>query len=268
MKDLWKEDVMEFNSWEQRANSFEEVGWLKYHSIISAIPALWKDILKNGSDMEEEVDIAKILLQRKPTGTIYRICKDDETAIIKSAVKWQTLLGETFDMGTHRKAFTALYKITNVVKLRSFQYRLLHNKIFCNNVLYHWKVKDTKKCEYCDQDQNITHLLFYCNYIRRIWRELFEQLEMYNDIELNCCNIIYGMVHPKSNHIANFITLIGKQFIYRCKCENSKPTTKRILMEINLIYSVEKYNAQINDKLNVHNIKWSAIGMDRYSNNT
>ena len=38
------------------------------------------------------------------------------------------------------KAFQDLYRITDVVKLRDFQFRLLNNAIFTNNRLYHWKL--------------------------------------------------------------------------------------------------------------------------------
>ena len=239
------------------------INWLSYKAIKEAIPKEWKRIVISQIDTHPGENIKSILDSTKPTGKIYRLLIDTDKAIISSAQKWQKLIGDNFDFAVHKEAFNNLYKITNITKLRAFQFRLLHNKVFCNNVLYHWKIKDTKMCDYCKEIQDITHLLYKCEGTKRIWKEIYKiyQIEV-TDLTVNVENVIYNLVHPRPLHIANFITLVVKQFIYRCKCEERKPELKDIVMEIELIYSMEKYNAFINGNIVKHQNKWQSIKPD------
>ena len=90
-------------------------------------------------------------------------------------------------------------------------------------------------------------------------QEYLKQNNIEQDVEFNASNVIYNLSHPKASHVANFIVLIAKQFIYRCKCENRKPNTRQILNEIEIYYKMEKYNAIVNDKMGKHLSKWSYI---------
>ena len=66
--------------------------------------------------------------------------------------------------------FSILYKLTNAVKLRNFQYRLLNNKNFCNDIPVHWGKTDKNICDIClTKKQSTTHLLFNCCRVRPIW---------------------------------------------------------------------------------------------------
>ena len=71
-----------------------------------------------------------IVDQPKCTKKIYDILNEDDSALIASAKSWRNILQEDFDLEMHFRAFKEINVTTNVVKLRSFQYRLLHNKFF------------------------------------------------------------------------------------------------------------------------------------------
>ena len=122
------------------------------------------------------------------------VLNENDSAIVKSGKHWNKKLND-FCYDVHRKSFKNIYVTTNVIKLRSFQYRLLHNKIFCNNILYYWKKVDTQYCEWCiNSKQDIIHLLWECPKTQLIWKHVGN--EMCNDIEVefNCKNVIYNMV--------------------------------------------------------------------------
>ena len=140
--------------------------------------------------------------------------------------------------------FRNLYGLTNVIKLRDFQYRLMHNKIFCNNILVYWKKVESNKCEFCMEKQDIQHLMFNCGKIHPIWTRL-QALFWSTKIEClyNIKNVIFNTVHEDKKHICNKITLIVKQYIYRCKCQNSIPYFKEALEEVHMNYRIELINA-------------------------
>ena len=75
------------------------------------------------------------------------------------------------DVDYYRKFFTRIYRITDIVKLRNFQYRLMLNKIFTNDILCKWNITATSVCDMCDSGdvQGIHHLLMTCDYAQKVW---------------------------------------------------------------------------------------------------
>ena len=188
------------------------VNWLDYISTLQAIPPYWKTILCDDPMVNDEwYDKLSFALQCKALSrAVYHKLNDDRDGLYSSGRSWHKRL-TNFEWHVHDKAFSNLYKITNITQLRNFQYRLLHNKIYCNNVLYHWKISPTQGCDFCDSNkQDITHLLFYCPMAQAIWAKLENVfLTQYEDtkniLKFNLENIIYNLVHPKPGHVVNFI---------------------------------------------------------------
>ena len=54
------------------------------------------------------------------------------------------------------------------------------------------------------------------------------------------CNTV---VEEKSNSVFNFVVLVVKQFIYRCKCQGTNPNFSQAIKEIKLNYRIEQNNA-------------------------
>ena len=72
-------------------------------------------------------------------------------------------------------AFLYINQVTNVTKLRDFQYRLLHNAIFTNDRLYYWKKVDTQRCNLClNEKQTVKHLFWDCVKTNSILEKLKE----------------------------------------------------------------------------------------------
>ena len=241
-----------------------EVNWLQLKAIWSAVPNKWKQLLKGENSENVKEQMLELTQTKKFVSLTYCELINSNYAIDSSAKKWAKILKEKFDYDRHQRSFVEIYRITNIVKLRSFQYRLLHNTVFCNNVLYHWKIKDSKICELCKTEpQNIEHLLWNCVIVRKIWTELEnyfnDECNLTNVLTINFPNIVYNQIHPKKGHVTNFITLVVKQFIYRCKCLQMIPTFRQILEEIQLLYRIELHNAHKYQKLEKHLRKWSPI---------
>ena len=236
--------------------------WLFYRAIREAIPPLWKNIIQSGSNLEDNyTDRFQVISENsKCSHLVYKTLNFDDSAIRKSAKFWEPHF-KNFDFLTHKKAFSNLYGVTNITKFRNFQFRLLHNKIFCNNILYHWKKADTQICDFCQTEkQDIIHLMWTCPVITQIWTEMAEWLKDFSsETEWSLENIIYNTVHSKPKHVLNLMMLVAKFVIFRCKCRKEKPNVISIINEISHIYNIEFFVASSKNKIGKHELKWNPV---------
>ena len=149
-----------------------------------------------------------------------------------------------------KEMLTAVQKIkkcSNVLKLRSFQYRLLNRALVLNMHLYKWKMLDTNKCSFCGEEkEDYTHVFVNCSEIRPIWDNLREKLTRLNKgpVNLSTKAILTNSVAKKPSSIANAIVLMIKQYIYAKKCLGNTPNIGEINTKIHELQSMEKWIAQ------------------------
>ena len=189
MQDIVQQESMNFLQHEEIVKKYGPViTWFEYSSLINAIPKLWKFFLHNENLLDSHVDRYDLVSYDNFANVVYKFLNTDDTGLKKSAQKWSKLLNEEFDFATHKAAFLNLYSLTNITKLRNFQYRLLHNKIFCNDQLYYWKKVPSQNCDFCQTTkQNIVHLMYTCEYSTRIWHSIKREMKKYDiEIEINC----------------------------------------------------------------------------------
>ena len=76
------------------------------------------------------------------------------------------------------QAFSQIYTVTIDVKLRVFQYKLLHRCIALNRcIAFRLKICETDKCSFCDMEkETIHHLSYYCVHTRNLWFDLRQWL--------------------------------------------------------------------------------------------
>ena len=67
-------------------------------------------------------------------------------------------------------AFSAKVVQEKEIKLKEFNFKLLHNILPCNKNLAKWKIKPNDRCDVCGQSQTIEHLLYSCIYVKPLWR--------------------------------------------------------------------------------------------------
>ena len=142
----------------QIENQFNiRISWLWLKQVQEAIPDNWLYLIKNKTQNEEEkfIEIDKIQNNDKPSKFMYNFVIEHRTATDVSKYKnsWANKLGIEIEMSEYQDAFKRLYHISNIVKYRNFQYRLLLNKIFVNDMLKKWKKVDSEQCKYCKNKQ-------------------------------------------------------------------------------------------------------------------
>ena len=72
-------------------------------------------------------------------------------------------------------------------------------------------------------------------------------------------NIIFNTVCDNRFSVYNFLVLIIKFYIYKCKCARSPPSIKGLENEIESVYQIEFYNAKQKGRVDKHVRKWKPI---------
>ena len=240
---------------------------LRFNSLKKAIPKEWKSFfVENHKGMflplpPSTFDTYAMSSQVSLSQEVYKYLNGDISLIHGKFVKWNQELEEDLceDIFVYGKIHMDIYKVTNIPKYRSFQYRLLQRALITNLQLYKWGIVDTNLCFFCKiHPETIVHLLCECTITMALWAEIksFIQQEFGISIELGTTQILCNEFVAR-NQLVNFIGLIAKQYIYRQKCLKQELSMRQLLGIIRNIERIEKYIASKNSKLTKHNRKWA-----------
>ena len=169
-----------------------------------------------------------------------------------------------------RNEFRNIYKITNVTKYRSFQYRLLQRGLVTNIQLEKWNILTTNLCSFCKNvTETVVHLLCQCTVVRELWNDLSSYIQdRFGQVVLTfeAENILLNRICPYGrNHVANFICLITKQYIYSQRCQGLSLHFPVLKGKIDQIQNIEKYIAIKNNRLGTHFKKWQGREVSQQS---
>ena len=181
----------------------------------------------------------------------------EQNLINKYLLRWQDQV-DMPELEDYCKCFLQISKLSNIVKYRGFQYRLLLKKIFTNEILYEWKVVESPNCTWCStKKESITHLLFNCQYAKFVWHSVENYLKHRKlKCHITAEKIIFNICTPV---IVGSIILYISFYLYKCRCQKEKPNAKQSLLYLKEIYHIEKYNAHIQNHMQKHTNKWEAI---------
>ena len=142
------------------------VGFLKYCGIISSIPRVWKEAMRNvGNDMRvEDRDSAPCIKYREKeislavikTKQLYSLVND--AVIIPTAFdRWQK---EGLGQANWSNVIYLSYNCTKSTKLQAFQFQLMHRFIPTNKFLFVRGIVESPACRRCTSDDTIIHYFF------------------------------------------------------------------------------------------------------------
>ena len=103
-------------------------------------------------------------------------------------------------------------KLVNIkeIKLKEFNFKVLHNILPCNANLAKWGKIDHDTCDICNELQTIKHLLFDCNYVKPLWKIIESILH---------CNITYSNIlcgfNNNNSQFCNYLSSISAFVIYK-----------------------------------------------------
>ena len=191
------------------------------------------------------------LLRTKESRTkvIYAKLTNNNLTVVDPYNKWCILFDQQVSLDMYERSFVNLYKITNVTKLRDFQFRLLHKKIPTNKELCWWKIKRNDTCDFCIEKDDIYHTLYGCNRIRNLWIKWMDYIKQNHgiNVEVNFTTIVLNNFVPQATSQIN---------TYRYKCQKKTLCFNSYLSEIECIQNMELYIARTNNKVAFYQNKW------------
>ena len=173
-------------------------------------------------------------------------------------MKWTKELGLTKpEFWWERVANNVVRKVTDV-KLRWFQYRIVHRIISTNTYLYKIGIKQSSLCSLCMKEpETISHLFCFCKVTTNFWEEVFKWIRDVTGkhIAVTECDKIFGFEYVEIP-ILNHIIILPKYHIYRQKMNNLLPSIVSFKNDILTYYKMEKYNYTCADKIKVLQSRW------------
>ena len=237
--------------------------YLKYHSLVSALPRAWKidlqDVQTNVNEESESVClINKVRSITKPCKMMYNILLNKIDYCVKAKQKWeQFFLNEQLDWPRiYKMAFDNTYD----TKLRNFQYKFLQKILPTNTFLYKCKLVSSRLCDFCNQEQETDiHLFWECYFVQDFWGKLSEFLsENGLLITFSKQTVCLGKME-KGFDLHNFIILCAKHYIYCCKFRSIVPSLTCFKLILKQKKEIEKNIALKTDTYQKYNNKWSIL---------
>lgn len=234
---------------------------LTFFGLIRAIPKRWirlifenKEFLLNGSyNSNDSVFQAKRIVKATYDIIIKKKCERPENTM----KKWENDIVVNDEMWPY--FFTIGLKSALDIPTRSFQYLFIHRRVPTNKFVHRIGLIESPDCTFCKENvESLVHLFYECEYVSRFWVHIEILLNAIygQEIKLTKFVILFGYNVFDPDPFVNYIILLGKQYIYKRKCLNSKPIFQAFKGIVDFMFQVENYIATGKGKLDNHNKKW------------
>ena len=152
-----------------------------------------------------------------------------------------------------------IVSITNDVRYREFQFKVLNNVLNLNYKLYKMKLICSPLCSFCNLENETTeHVFWNCKIIRDFWNKLANELAMFDFSILTEKTVILGLLR-KDCVLFNHVLIIAKKTIYLSRLKPANPTISDFTSLFLKSYKMEKYISKRNNKITVHDSRWQGM---------
>ena len=256
-------DIFCENGERKTINDISELGveeWLNLSCLQDAIPSVWVSMLKDADLGERKEYLYDHFDQFEKTSKIaYDMQIENHRALLKYRNRWASQ-GYDIDYVEYQESFARIYKCCKTTKFRDFQYRLLLGKLVTNRDLYDWGVVLSDRCTFCKTSpETLEHILIGCEKVQSMTELIHTIYAMINGSEMPWQNYLLNKIDPEDKSVINFICIVTKQFLYRCRCKGKTPHKVSFQNECQLLYNIELFEAKANNKMSKHNRRWIPI---------
>ena len=216
----WEDIKIEFH-----LKDTQKIYWLQ---IIDALPKSWKDaILKDKGNAKNLVIFDHHIVRKSQICSLNKITSKelclilaDANTVKPTAQDYFENLFESSDFNW-KKIYILIRNTTLDTKARMFQYKVLHNTLYVNKMLFKFGKVISPRCSFCKlHEETIIHLFYDCSIVKRIWNQLKSILS--NNINFPIStpqSAIFGFWDLDTNEhlILNHLLLIFKMYIYNAR---------------------------------------------------
>lgn len=238
---------------------------MQFNSIISAIPREWKDFLHNAA-VDTGYKLMFDKLHKMSSRNIYSKLIEDPSTMDHLKTRWENKLNYGITREKFQDVFFDIYTNVPCPKLRSFQFRFVHRRIFLNEILYKWKIVDTARCFYCENEyETMEHLFIHCTVTSRFWELLQNWFECATDTVVNLTPLDIALCQTNDRTL-NTILICAKQFIFKRRIQEKFINFYIFKDELKLLAKFEKkwaYQQNTKSGWVRFNKKWNKIGFAR-----
>ena len=176
-----------------------------------------------------------------------------------SQQKWESKLNFIHDEKWWENKYKMIFKLTQDVKIRWFNYRIIHRLLATNEYLHKIGIEDSSTCDFCNDDiENLQHVFWECNLVKPIWVELCNWVnqELDLNISLTLEDVLFGSDIEKE--LNNVISLF-KSFIYSSKIKQTIPSFRGAKMYFLNYKKIDKFIFKGKSKLKTFEKKWGVF---------
>ena len=265
IRDLLNEDGSFLDHKEISMKYNVKCSFLDILQIRHSIPRTWLHILYKCNKIYPDCQGPGLIINNVYKSIMNMKCKDFYWLLVdridskpSCITKWAEVFPSFVDVEPEiwERIFTMAFSVVSEPKIQSFQYRLIHRIIPCNEWLYNIKVKDTNVCDYCNAKDDILHYFLYCDKIHTFWVSLLRWWNRISDTiindesELAEC-ILFGF--PGNNDITNVLNYIivqAKYHIYIQRlCQNNNVEFYDFLIVLKHKLKVKKYGLEYKNNI-------------------
>ena len=153
--------------------------------------------------------------------------------------------------------------MTKEIKLTIFQYKIIHNFLYTNYILYKMKKIENPHCPFCTNvDQTVSHLFVSCPCASSFWAEFTEWYQSISNKTLNLSKneVIYGVLNDWSScSTLNHLIIIAKYFLYCKALDSIKFQFADYINLVNDKIEIEHHIALMSNNHNKFLKKWSGF---------
>ena len=235
VKDLFNENnqVISFEVLQRRGIRAEK--YMVWRSIVTIVSQKWKNRISFTDHDKIQITInnenadPKDLLSME-TRDLCKILVSKKTVTSKAMANFNKRLNYECNGEQLAAIYLLPHKLLYDNKIKEFQFKILHQYIPTNKLLFKMRKIDNYKCSFCNlYCEDIYHLFYSCLVVKDIWM-FVEQMcrdKLAFTTNLSCRDVIFGYKLDESSpfvSILNKVILYCKYYIWRCKHTTQMPT--------------------------------------------
>ena len=188
--------------------------FFQYYALVNALRNEWRNHDLNDWNMNQEPTFCDEKISNLTTKSIRHNLVNEREKLPHSISFWSRKFNDVEIM----PYFLLLYNCTKETRLRTLQWKILHNIYPTNILLFKMGKKDSDNCDYCNVRDFIEHFFCDCIVVRQIWHVLEEKIELIlgHHFALSEIHKLFGVT--KANVPACFVNKINHLLLIAKMC--------------------------------------------------